>query len=267
MAKIVREEGLDKFYTIPEVAQSCIDELTKRYGWNWDLVIEPSAGSGSFYNLLPHPKLGIDIAPESDDIIELDFFDYDPPAGRILVVGNPPFGRVSSLAVKFFQKAKFASIIAFIVPRTFRRISIQNRLPLQFHLVHDIDIAPNSFTPQLNVKCCFQIWEKRDELRMHIHLATTHPDFDFVPLGPVVDGRPTPPIADFALLAYGGACGRIEKNNLHTLSPKSWHWIKSNIDVDVLIQNFMMLDYSVSKNTARQNSIGKGELVQLYSAI
>ena len=47
MAKIVCEEGLDKFYTIPEVAQSCIDELTKRYGWNWDLVIEPSAGNPS----------------------------------------------------------------------------------------------------------------------------------------------------------------------------------------------------------------------------
>jgi hypothetical protein len=32
-----------------------------------------------------------------------------------------------------------------------------------------------------------------------------------------------------------------------------------------LIERFSSLDYSFSKNTARQNSIGRGELVAVYS--
>ena len=79
--------------------------------------------------------------------------------------------------------------------------------------------------------------------------------------------QPTPirETADFTLLAYGGKCGRIETTGLEKLRPKSWHWIKSNIDVDTLKQRFETLDYSISEDTARQNSIGKSDLVYLYS--
>ncbi len=45
----------------------------------------------------------------------------------------------------------------------------------------------------------------------------------------------------------------------------SWHWIKSNINKGKLIRNFNNLDYSNSLNTARQNSMGRGELVKLYT--
>jgi hypothetical protein len=62
-----------------------------------------------------------------------------------------------------------------------------------------------------------------------------------------------------------GKCGEIQINNLQNLRPKSWHWIKSNIDKNLLISRFNNLDYSISNDTARQNSIGKGELVQLYT--
>jgi hypothetical protein len=49
------------------------------------------------------------------------------------------------------------------------------------------------------------------------------------------------------------------------LRPKSWHWFKSNIDKHTLIHRLMRLDYSNSVNTARQNSMGRAELVKLYS--
>ena len=71
--------------------------------------------------------------------------------------------------------------------------------------------------------------------------------------------------ADFALRAYGGKIGEIKTENLNELRPKSWHWFKSNIDKNILIERFMMLDYSNSVNTARQNSMGRSELVALYS--
>jgi len=270
----IREQGLDKFYTIPQISKKCIESVGLIYDWSkWELVVEPSAGNGSFFNVIPSDKkIGIDISPENQDIIEQDFFTYKPPSSikDILVIGNPPFGKVSSLAIKFFNYASnWATVIAFIIPRTFRRISVHNKLNQNFHLVFDEDIPTNpcSFTPRMMVKCCFQIWEKREEKREFHDLPTSHIDWDFIDFGPKdSNGQPTPPDgADFAIRAYGGKCGEIVKINLQTLRPKSWHWIKSKIDMTLLINRFKNLDYSLSFNTARQNSIGKGELVRLYS--
>lgn len=272
--KQVRDAGLDKFYTIPEISNKCINIIGTKYNWNtWDLVVEPSAGNGSFLTKIPtSKKIGIDIKPEHTDVIKKDFFDYKPPIGfnNILVVGNPPFGRVSSLAIKFFNHAaEWCNVIAFIIPKTFRRVSLQNRLHKKFHLIYDEEIPsePCSFSPPMQVKCCFQIWEKKDENRDIVKLTTKHADWDFLSNGPPDNsGQPTPPKgADFALLAYGGKCGSIVTKELDKLRPKSWHWVKAKISTPLLIERFRSLDYSISKDTARQNSIGRGELVKLYS--
>lgn len=273
----IRNEGLDKFYTIPSVVDKCINTLQLKYNWdNWDLIVEPSAGNGSFLTKIPsNNKIGIDILPEHLDIIKLDFFDYIPEIQninkKILVLGNPPFGKVSSLAIKFFNHASnWSNVIAFIIPRTFRRFSIQNKLNKYFHLILDEEIptSPCSFEPQMMVKCCFQIWEKKEYEREIVKLETIHKDWDFLSFGPIDSkGQPTPPKgADFAIRAYGGKCGEIKEENLELLRPKSWHWIKCNISKELLIERFYKLDYSNSMNTARQNSIGKGELVLLYSS-
>lgn len=277
-AEKVREAGLDKFYTKPEIAQKCLDSIGTLYDWSkWSLVIEPSAGSGSFLTRIPVEKkkiIGIDISPEHQDIIKQDFLTYSASSSAnsnapILVVGNPPFGRVSSLAIKFFNHAaQWSDVIAFIVPRTFRRVSVQNKLNTDFHLVFDeeIPMTPCAFTPRMMAKCCFQIWEKRACTRHVTELSTVHTDWDFLGFGPKDDaGQPTPSQgADFALRAYGGKCGYIQTENLEKLRPKSWHWIKAKIDPVVLIERFKGLDYSLCFDTARQNSIGKGELVSLY---
>ena len=267
---------LDKFYTRSEIVDLCVAELTKTIPFKHDFVIEPSAGNGQFLNKLRQicdEVVGIDIQPESDHIIKQDYLTYIPPptAHPIHIVGNPPFGRVSSLAIKFFNhSAQFADTIAFIVPRTFRRTSVQNKLSLNFKLVADIDIpiTPCAFEPPMMAKCCFQIWVKSDVARCIINTPTKHIDWEFVDFGPLdINGQPTPPqSADFAMKAYGGKCGVIEcdKVKLMTLRPKSWHWIKSNINVDILMTRFSQLDYSISLNTARQNSIGRGDLVMLY---
>ena len=219
----------------------------------------------------------MDIAPEASGILVQDFFTYMPAAAaaakKILVIGNPPFGRVSSLAIKFFNHAAaWATVIAFIVPRTFRRISVQNRLSLDFALIHDEDIPmePCSFNPPMQAKCCFQIWVKQRAKRPIIDLPTTHIDWTFLSFGPKdATGQPTPPVgADFAIRAYGGKCGDIVTGAaaLAALRPKSWHWIRvgQKIDATTLMKRFADLDYSLSTDTARQNSIGRAELVQLY---
>lgn len=266
--------GLDKFYTIPSIAEKCLESIGFRYKWSdWGLVIEPSVGNGSFFTRIPtDKKIGIDILPEHNDIIKQDFLTYNPPddVGKILVVGNPPFGKVSSLAIKFFNhSSKWADVIAFIIPRTFRRVSVQNKLNSNFHLIYDEDIpmSPCSFTPPMMAKCCFQIWEKKKINRPIIKLSVSHHDWEFLAFGSNDDkGQPTPPIgADFTIRAYGGKCGEIIDSQLEKLRPKSWHWIKSNINKTTLMERFKTLDYTISLNTARQNSIGRGELVKLYS--
>lgn len=266
---------MDKFYTKIFMVEKCLRTFEMFYRWtDFDLIIEPSAGNGNFLLKIPgDKKIGIDIEPEHKDIIKQDFLTYVLPTTyldkNILIIGNPPFGRVSSLAVKFFNHAaNFANVIAFIVPRTFRRISVQNKLNLYFHLINDEDVplSPCAFNPPMNAKCCFQIWERKDTERNIEILINSHDDWDFIDLGPKDEnGQPTPPNnADFVIRAYGSNCGEIITTNLNTLRPKSYHWIKSNIDKQILIERFQSLDYSISTNTARQNSIGRGELVKLY---
>ena len=258
----VRRQGLDKFYTLPSISKKCIDKVFELHN-NWDLVIEPSAGNGSFFNQIPNNnKIGIDISPENCPlIIKQNFLEYFPPSNKsnILVIGNPPFGKNSSLAIKFFNhSAKFSNTIAFIIPRTFRRISVQNKLCDFFHLVYDeeLPIKPCCFEPVMLAKCCFQIWGKKTIKRKKICLSTKHEDWDFLSFGPLDEkNQPTcPKNADFAKKAYGSNIGEIKTDNLDKLRPKSWHWFKSNINKKKLIEIFKKLDYSNSSNTARQIS-------------
>lgn len=261
---------LDQFYTKEHIAnelyQLCKTKLDMN---NFDVILEPSAGKGAFFSLLPKEKrIGLDLEPKYPEIVQQDFLTYLPIKDKIyLAIGNPPF----SLAVKFFNHcAKFSNAIAMILPRTFNRNSIQNKLHLNFHLLYnkELPVNPCCFEPKLNAKCCFQIWIKKDDARQKIIYNTTHTDFSFISYTEYAsNGQPIAPSgADFALLAYGGNCGRIVQEKLRELRPKSWHFIKSNIPIDILKTRFSQLDYSISEQSVRQNSLGRGELVKLYSS-
>jgi hypothetical protein len=259
-----------QFYTDEVYAKQFIDKTQQLCGdlQQFSLIIEPSAGTGAFLKHLPTiNSIGYDIDPKAKSIIRQNFFDVGYEKGNILVIGNPPFGKVSSLAVKFFNhSANFANVIAFIVPQTFQRTSVQNRLNLYFHLLHNEDIDGCIFTPKMAAKCCFQIWVRKAEARQPTKLPTVHKHWEFLNWGPLdKNNQPTPPEgASFALRAYGAKIGEIETENLQLLRPKSWHWIKTTNKKE-LIQRFSQLDYSIAYKTARQNSIGRGELVKLYS--
>ena len=67
--------------------------------------------------------------------------------------------------------------------------------------------------------------------------------------------------------AYGGKVGEIKTENLNALVSKNWHWFKTRIDQNTRINRFIQLDYSNSLNTARQNSMGRAELVALYTSV
>ena len=250
---------LDQYYTKPHIAKKCYDILNKKYPVNaYDYALEPAAGTGSFFKLMPKNREGIDLDPKASNIIKMDFFDYIPKEGkRYIVLGNPPFGRICSSAVKFFNyAANFSEIIAFIVPRTFRKVSLQNKLDLNFHLVYDEILPEDSFVfeeKEYNVPCTFQIWEKQETKRAKINEPLNHQDFDFVEKDK----------GDFSFQRVGNDAGLI-REEFSKYAPESHYFIKANKSNVIDIMKNINFD-EVKFDTAGNPSISKREIVKLYS--
>lgn len=156
----------DAFFTKPEIAKRFVDKVDELYPLaGFDNVIEPSAGSGSILQHLPkHNRIGLDIEPMHEEVLPGDFFDYSFPKGTTAVVGNPPFGRHSKLAIEFFNNcAQYADVIAFIIPRSWMKYKTQKQLNPDFELYTSIVLPDESFTldgEPYTVRCCAQIWSK-----------------------------------------------------------------------------------------------------------
>lgn len=139
------------------------------------MIIEPSAGDGSFSNQLPKDKLlALDIDPKKDNIKQQDFLEFNYKGidrAKVLCIGNPPFGKICSLALKFIKKCtEFSDTIAFILPRSFKKPSIQSKIPENYHLIKEI-ILDNCFTwkdKDYYVPAVFQIWGYKEEKRKQI---------------------------------------------------------------------------------------------------
>ena len=72
--------SLDQFYTTNNIALKCYKQLNILVDINkYDILLEPSAGTGSFFKLLPtNKRIGLDVAPKCDNILKKDYFDYVP---------------------------------------------------------------------------------------------------------------------------------------------------------------------------------------------
>ena len=165
---------IDKFYTNPSVVKKYIDKFKPYIGEN-DLVIEPSAGCGVWtiplhmYNLI-----AFDIQPEGEGIQQTDFLDVDLYAfqSNLHFIGNPPFGRQSSLAKKFIKhicSCEKTQTIAFILPKSFKKDSYQRVFPPNYHLEYQDDVSKDAFLANgkpYDVHCVFLIWRKKDTERV-----------------------------------------------------------------------------------------------------
>ena len=149
--------GLDKFYTTPEVAESFSKKVDEICDFSsFDQIVEPSAGSGNFLSYLPDRTIALDLAPEGENIIQQDFFEYESEYHplynpiRVLTIGNPPFGSgyMNPLAKGFFNKAAtFSEVIAFIIPQKFMSSwKVQYQLDKSFGLYYSEEVPKFSFT-------------------------------------------------------------------------------------------------------------------------
>lgn len=244
----------DKFYTKPNVATSCVNELKKHAVGTW---IEPSAGAGAFIDAVGDKIVAMDIDPGRDEIVKQDFLTWRSPYKECTVFGNPPFGRQSTLARKFIKHAStFASVIAFILPRSFTKPSMQRAFPLEFHLVYEIELEKDSFIvndKSYDVPCVFQIW-KRMNTQREVHVESDV-EWKYVKKNEPHD------IAIRRVGVYAGKC--MLPNN--SLSIQSHYFIKlpdgNNVDeiIDYVCKN------EFPSNTTGPRSLSKAEINSVLS--
>jgi hypothetical protein len=114
--------------------------------------------------------------------VHADFLEWQPEMKFDVIVGNPPYGKNASLAVKFLNKAvELTDHISYVLPRSFRKPSILNRVNRNLHLILDEDTPDETFGG--TIITCYQKWEVQENERELIKTQTTHPDFRFVKKG------------------------------------------------------------------------------------
>lgn len=251
---IAQAGRLDQFYTRAPIAKQCYAAVCARFDVAGYLLVEPSAGAGAFYRLMPKGSLGYDLDPKWPGLVTADFLTVRIRTEQpVMIVGNPPFGKNASLAVRFFNHCGGqAEVIAMIFPATFRKASLQNRLDQAFHLVSETLLPSHAFLfdgEPYDVPAVFQIWERSACPRDLIPVATQHPDFGFT----------TPEHADFAIQRVGARAGRVHHN--FDASPSSHYFITGPVEHIMRAIDFA----AVARNTAGNPSLAKSEIVELYS--
>lgn len=207
-----RVTGKEQFYTPKELAQTLSNKVSQLIGGLANrTVIEPAGGTGSFVSaakdLGAERVVSFDIEPKADGVILADFLTSEiENITDAVTISNPPFGRNNSLSIPFFNKAaKHSQFIAFIVPRSWRKWSVINRLDRNFHLIHDEDLAIDyvdeigeMLWQKARLNTCFQIWERKDHPRDLIKVK----DFGLIT-------KVNPLDADVALTVFGYSCGKV----------------------------------------------------------
>ena len=306
----------EQFFTQHETANR-LAKVIMNQTWYKDVTttIEPSAGDGAWLDAMP-VNHAYDIEPKHDNVILQDFiFDVDEKSGKhnlmklksltneerdkvlgsadfkivrrtdgskVLVVGNPPFGRMGKLAKAFMRKCEtFADYIAFILPASFTKASVIRQMPKTLHLIYQEDLLDETFRFERDgkkVATVFQIWERREEHRVDPIPVHECNDFKFItakhPDGTSKEDRknlpaPCPSGVDIAVCTHGSGVGKVttDYNVFKSFSTRTHRYvkIKSKIDKQVLATKLRALDYnSVTKYTVGATCISTNEIVVLY---
>ena len=256
----------DKFYTSKPITEKCIKMIEEKIhiGKN-DLCIEPSAGNGSFIpgikSLFSNYQF-YDLQPENEEIIKQNYLEYnhEKTKQKVHIIGNPPFGRQSSLAINFIKKSvEFCDSISFILPKSFKKESLQKHFPLNFHLIHNYDLPEYSFIVDNNhydVPCVFQIWIKKTINRKVAQKKIPH-KYCFVKK---TDDH------DISFRRVGVNAGKIDYETADK-SIQSHYFIKfdENVLNENLREKLININFTCSENTCGPKSISKQELIEEFN--
>ena len=207
-----RVTGKEQYYTPKPLAVELVAQIEKVLGsLAGKTILEPAGGTGAFIEAVQavgvSEVISFDIEPLHELVTVGDFLAQEIKESNLITISNPPFGRNNSLSIPFFNHAaKVSDAICFIVPRSWRKWSVTNRLDLGFELALDLDIEIDYVdadgTPLSNknhLATCFQIWKKANVSRSLVRVTDKG-----------IIEKVSPEQADVSLTIFGYGCGKVK---------------------------------------------------------
>lgn len=209
-----RVTGKEQFYTPIALAHTLVTNVETVLGsLQGKAVLEPAGGTGSFVEAAlskgAKQVISFDIEPLHEKVVLGSFLDQELTQQNLITISNPPFGRNNSLSIPFFNHAaRVSDAICFIVPRSWRKWSVTNRLDLNFELVSDQDIdidyvdsSGELISDKSRLTTCFQIWKRTTTPRVPVKITD---------MG--VIQKVSPELADVSMTIFGYGCGSIKED-------------------------------------------------------
>lgn len=264
-----RKNIIDAFYTPVETAIQCAKIAKNHIQYdNTYFFVEPSAGSYNFVNgwnqvfqVDTDKLIAIDIEPKSPKVQKIDFFAWKPlNNSKYIVIGNPPFGRQAGMAKRFIKHCvPFAKYIAFILPLSFQKPSMQKVFPLNWKCLYSQRLENDEFIindlTKHQVPCVFQIWEKLDGYKREVKKVDTEL-FNFVKKQDSFD---------IAIRRVGVNAGRThlakDGKDLNTNTHNFVKFKTESFNVSNIVEEMNKL--KVEQNTTGPKSISKGEITEM----
>lgn len=287
----------DQYYTPDYLAVEYAKKFLEFIGDEPGNIIEPSAGTGAFVKALyllgidPDRIFAYDIAPKFDRVVPQNFYELSGLSYKF-AIGNPPFGKGGSEAIKFMNHCAKLGVtkLGFINPscvgnkfftdsqllRGWKPVSIDKHwFPADAHFVLD---NSEQYGEKANpVNCIFQLWEYDAEYeREKVPDATGCEDFDIMKVGlnKRVDEngkqreQPVEGIdADLVFVTHGKNAGRFMeyKDGIHKANVKCF--LKVKTDIELVKTKLSEVNWELMKqfSTIRHNpSLSPAEIIHLY---
>ena len=260
-----RVTGKEQYYTPKSLAIELVSQVEKVLGpLAGKTVLEPAGGTGSFIEAVQaagvSKVISFDIEPLHELIQEGSFLDQELGESNSITISNPPFGRNNSLSIPFFNHAaKVSDAICFIVPKSWRKWSVTNRLDLNFELVLDLDLEidyedaeGSALSTKSHLATCFQVWKRTGNARNIIRVKD---------MG-VVE-KVSPEKADVSLTIFGYGCGKV-KTDFERVANTTQMFLK--LKHPDALQALESVDYSkFFKNTAYTEALSLQEINYLLN--
>ena len=298
----------EQFFTNHETARRLANWI-KEQDWYPSITrtIEPSAGDGAWLDVGLQVDEAYDIQPMHDRVKKIDdwlTYDVGETEGKTLYIGNPPFGRMGNLAKAFINHCvNTGDYIAFILPAAMAKVTQIRQIDQRLHLIHQEDLLDETFRYERDgkvVSTVFQVWERREDLRIDPEKQTSCSDFSFATTSEVTfesitsqiiekgldkkhrkdveallkesfAQRPAdvPEGVDIAICTHGSGVGKIFPKDFNSKSTRTHRFIKivnPNLTKEELTKRLRSLDYeSIYKYSTGATCVSKEEIVYLYS--
>jgi len=207
-----RVTGKEQYYTPPQVAQDILKVVVDLVeDFEQKVFLEPAGGTGTFINEALASGftevLSFDIEPHHPLVSKGNFLEKKILHNNCVTVSNPPFGRNNALSIPFFNKAaEYSDLIVFIVPRSWRKWTVQNKLDRRFTLVREddlnidyVDASGEPLSKNKYLRTCVQYWKKSDVLRDLVYVK----DMGIIERCKYQE-------ADASLTLFGYGCGTVK---------------------------------------------------------